>query len=333
MSNLVRVTVLENETVAAMRAVLPHSSIEIEKPGGVGKEEHRNLRPDFFLQFMNNERGGNISVTRMHFTAGAGESNPAATCHNPKTTTPMKIPKLARPVRGTRTEGFTLIELLVVISIIAILAGFALPVFTSAQKKGRITDSLSNCKQINLALRMYATDNDGVFPNKTAPSGGTDGTPLEAGAYSNQAFENLMPKYTTSKKIFGNKASAYCKSPATDNGIADANKIQKGQNDWLYLLGLTDTSDARWPLIATATKSAGELTYTSATTAQGGVWGGTDAVVGFCDGSARPVSGSEMNTNDPKATFIKNPTDTSKNMLVGTEDWLGIDVKPLLPQP
>jgi prepilin-type N-terminal cleavage/methylation domain-containing protein len=240
--------------------------------------------------------------------------------------------KIQIPRKGARTQGFTLIELLVVISIIAILAGFALPVFTSAQKKGRITDSLSNCKQVGLALRMYSGDNDGNYPNTTAPVGGAVGTTLE-GSTSNKAFENLMPKYTTSKKIFANKASYYCKNPEADTGVADAILIKKGQNDWLYMLGFNDTSDARWPLIATATKSADELTYTSVTTDPGGVWGGTDAVVGFCDGSARPVSGKEMETKELKATFIKSPIVATENMLKGTDDWMGTTVKVLIPQP
>ncbi len=244
----------------------------------------------------------------------------------------MKIPNLQNLRKDARTQGFTLIELLVVISIIAILAGFALPVFTSAQKKGRITDSLSNCKQVNLALRMYSGDNDGQFPNTTVSTDGKAGTLLGAGDFSNKAFENLMPKYTTSKKIFGNKGSAYCKAPATDQGVTDSNKILRGQNDWLYLLGLSDTSDARWPLIGTATKSASELTYAKLSTEKGGVWGGTDAVIGFCDGSARPVSGKEMDLTKDTATFVKSPIKDSDNIFTGTDEWLGKDTKVLAPE-
>jgi prepilin-type N-terminal cleavage/methylation domain-containing protein len=242
----------------------------------------------------------------------------------------MKTPSLPR---GAQNRGFTLIELLVVISIIAILAGFALPVFTSAQKKGRITDSLSNCKQIALALRMYAGDNDGIFPNTTLATGAAAGMPLGPGNFSNDAFETLMPKYSTSKKIFLNKGSAYCKSPAQDQGVADANRVLRGQNDWVYLLGLSDTSDARWPLIATATKSASDLTYAKLATSLGGVWNGSDAVVGFCDGSARPMSGKEMDLTNENATFIKSPLVPGQNMLTGTEDWLGTSTVVLAPQP
>ena len=241
----------------------------------------------------------------------------------------MKTPQLRN---GARTQGFTLIELLVVISIIAILAGFALPVFTSAQKKGRITDSLSNVKQVNLALRMYAGDNDGIFPNTTASVGGLAGTALKDGDFSNKAFENLMPKYTTSKKIFANKASKYCQPAPVDNGATDSNLIKAQQNDLLYILGLSDTSDARWPLIATATKDSGG-TYVSTTTAKGGVWGGTDAVVGFVDGSARPVSGKEMEIDTKAGTsFIKSPLDATANMLVPIAAWLGTDAHVLVPE-
>ena len=245
----------------------------------------------------------------------------------------MKTPQLPRHTDGARTQGFTLIELLVVISIIAILAGLAMPVFTTALKKGRLTDSLSNCKQINIALRMYASDNDGIFPATSVSTGSTPGTALAAGDFSNKAFDNLMPKYTTSKKIFATKTSAYCKNPVASTGTADANLIKRGENDWLYLVGLSETSDARWPLIATATKSSSSLTYTSTTTETGGVWGGTDAIIGYCDGSVRPASGKEMDSADAKATFVKSPLVATENILKGTTDWLGTTVLPLLPEP
>ncbi len=57
-------------------------------------------------------------------------------------------------------KGFTLIELLVVIAIIAILAAILFPVFARAREKARQTACLSNVKQINLALQMYAQDYD-----------------------------------------------------------------------------------------------------------------------------------------------------------------------------
>src|SRR5207249_669708 len=93
-------------------------------------------------QITNNERRGNISVTSVRSTALADERNPADTGAKPQNKiTPMKIPQ---PPRGARTQGFTLIELLVVISIIAILAGFAMPVFSNAQKRAHITETLNN---------------------------------------------------------------------------------------------------------------------------------------------------------------------------------------------
>jgi prepilin-type N-terminal cleavage/methylation domain-containing protein/prepilin-type processing-associated H-X9-DG protein len=64
----------------------------------------------------------------------------------------------------TARHGFTLIELLVVIAIIAILAAILFPVFAQARESARQTSCASNMRQYGLALRMYVTDHDEVWP-------------------------------------------------------------------------------------------------------------------------------------------------------------------------
>jgi prepilin-type N-terminal cleavage/methylation domain-containing protein/prepilin-type processing-associated H-X9-DG protein len=59
-----------------------------------------------------------------------------------------------------KPAAFTLIELLVVITIIAILAGIALPVFNAVTEKAHATKDGSNLKQIGLAVTSYLNDHD-----------------------------------------------------------------------------------------------------------------------------------------------------------------------------
>jgi len=232
----------------------------------------------------------------------------------------------------SRTQrGFTLIELLVVIGIIALLASIALPAFTGVQIKAAQTKALSNAKQIGLCCKEFAVDNNGQYPSYTQQNtGGTTTTAAGTGASavvadSNSAFCQLFPQYLQTISIFYLAKSAYTPgNMQTDPNMSLASQetspwpLPSGTNEWAYVTGLYDTSSASYPLIADgfATGSTGAPAYSNNENSLGGVWKGQNAIVVFCDDSARIMkcNNQYMVQGSPQGNLF----DTS-----GQNGWMG----------
>lgn len=218
-------------------------------------------------------------------------------------------------------RGFTLIELLVVISIIAIIAAMAMPAFSNFMLKSRMADQLNNGRQIYLSMRNYAseTSHGGSFP---AYKDTDDANTLVQN--SNEAFEILLPRYLDDKRPFANKNSAWCKTVTKSD--TTKYRVQPGENDWVYVRGLKDSSNSQWPLLANAF-APGSTTYVVDQSKPGGVWKGTSAVVIWAGGSAEVV---ETNKD---SYFVKRSDKPSADAFQKEGDWLsGDDVQVLYPQ-
>ena len=67
--------------------------------------------------------------------------------------------------RRRSDEGFTLIELMVVVLIIAILIAIAIPTFLGAQNRARDRAAQSNLRNGLTAIKVVASDDQGLFTN------------------------------------------------------------------------------------------------------------------------------------------------------------------------
>jgi len=237
------------------------------------------------------------------------------------------------------SAAFTLIELLIVISIIAVLASFALPAFIGVKERADQTKDLSNAKQIALALRQFAIDNNGSYPAK-GPATDYSSAPTTAPTTSNDAFWWLFPNYLQSEQIFAVAGSAFTPSvpdnkldPSTAGTRTDT--LKKGENTYAYVSGLTDTTNPTFPIIADGFASGStpaNPVYLASKAQPGGVWAGKKAVVILCDASGQVMKVDATSLQVQRT----NSAGAKVNMFTGTADgtWIDSTANPVLnPDP
>ncbi len=233
--------------------------------------------------------------------------------------------------KTSKKSAFTLIELLVVISIIAVLASIAIPAFSSAQVSANQSKSMQQAKGIFIGLKLFASDHNGSFPAKYNEDYVQDASNASPPIDANQAYANLVPNYVPSENPFSIPSSAFCKSltggyvtPKNDfSQPSHTNVLPGGTNTFAYVMGLSDTSNANYPIIADG--FAGGATdvqaakYTKDETKPGGVWKAKKALVIRCDGSAKME-------NVNQTSLIVQRTDTPGNLFQAVSDannpWL-----------
>ncbi len=108
--------------------------------------------------------------------------------------------------------------------------------------------------------------------------------------------------------------------PAGATGRTDT--LKTGENTYAYVLGLTDTSNPAFPLVADGF-SATIPTYDINKSNKGGVWAAKKAVVIFCD-----ASGQIMKV-DAATSQVKRPGNTT-GLFAAATDWLDATNNPVI---
>ena len=181
-------------------------------------------------------------------------------------------------------HAFTLIELLVVITIIAILAGLAVPTYNYVHMLGNQTRGVNNARQIIISMKLFAKEHSSQYPDSVVnpQTGNTAQT-------ANDAFRFLIQdKIVSDERIFGCPAGY---TPDGNIGLSPKydQALLPGENHWAMTAGQTDTAVGSMPVVFENPASYGWPPQWNADkagqVAPGRTWTGGRIIIGRNDGS------------------------------------------------
>lgn len=137
-------------------------------------------------------------------------------------------------IRLSRTE--LMVGIIVLLLLFALLAA----VYARTLEKGTVTESVANCHQIILSLRLYAADAGGAYPDAKVPEARD----------SNTVFRQLIVSgYLEDEKIFGASDSPFIPDGDIGEKPEYARALQPNENHWAMTRGVDDSAPGGVPLV------------------------------------------------------------------------------------
>lgn len=154
------------------------------------------------------------------------------------------------------------------------------PLARQLDNAGRVGQAINNSKQIIIALRLYAGDHDGKYPDAMAPHARS----------SNEVFHLLFKEgILETERIFGCSRSPFLPDGNIGTAPDFLEALKPGENHWAMTKGLNDAMNGCVPLVF---ENPSEATWPPKWNADfafqekpGRVWWGGKIVVGFNDTS------------------------------------------------
>lgn len=169
---------------------------------------------------------------------------------------------------------------------------------------------------------LYAQDHDGKLP--------------EGVTNANEAFRQLFPEYIEDEKVFFVAKSAWhdaAPNHRPDGEIGEApgyaQCLQKGENHWAYVSGLSMQSPATTPVMADGFAEGPPWCYTDDPKKKGGVWKGKRAIVVYAGGALEQI---KLSARDDFRVMVTKPDATQKVDLFTREGGLPENAKVLNPE-